>query len=67
MTFDEVIDILENEKKCVIRARECDRKCSRCDLLRTEEEITEALECGILSIRLAQQTMKGMGMGVISR
>lgn len=65
MTFDEVVDILEDVKKCV--ARECDRKCSRCDLFRTEEEITEALECGILSIRLAQQTAKGMGMGVISR
>lgn len=51
ITADEAIRILENEKECVIRARECDRHCNRCDLLKTEEEITEALDMGIDAIK----------------
>jgi len=63
-TLDEIIEILENEKECVIRARECDRDCAKCDLVRPEEDILEAYECAILSIQLAKMTTKGLGLGV---
>ena len=41
-----IIDIIENEKKCVLRAgkEECDRDCLHCDLLRDSNDIIQSYD-----------------------
>ena len=51
----EAIAIIENEIKCVERASApigaCDRHCEKCDLLKTDTEIIEALNIAIEAIK----------------
>lgn len=58
-TFEEVIETLESQKECL--DRDCDLRCARCDLFRTKEEVENALECGITSIKLAKKLTKWRG------
>ena len=55
MTFDEAIAIIQNEINCVERASAptgaCDRYCEKCDLLKTDTEIIEALNMAIEAIK----------------
>lgn len=44
MCLDTVIEVVENEKECIMRADSCGRDCARCDLVRPTEEILEAYE-----------------------
>ena len=48
MTNERVIEVLKNEKKCVLRnIRGCDRDCGKCDLVLPEEEILTAYDAAI--------------------
>ena len=46
LELSEIIDIIENEKKCVLRAdkEECDRDCLHCDLLRDSNDIIQSYD-----------------------
>lgn len=48
MTNERVIEVLKNEKKCVLRnIRGCDRDCGKCDLVLPDEEILTAYDTAI--------------------
>lgn len=48
MTNERVIEVLKNEKKCVLRnIRGCDRDCGKCDLVLPDEEILTAYDIAI--------------------
>lgn len=51
MKRDEAISILLNEIECVKRGSYCDRDCGKCDLVKEDFEIIEALEMGIHFIK----------------
>lgn len=56
MTNEEVIAIIENEKKCVNRANKndyCNRDCYNCELVKTDTEILTALD---MAIKALEQT-----------
>lgn len=44
MNLKKVIEILENEKACVVRnvRNECDRNCAKCDLVLPDADIINA-------------------------
>lgn len=46
LELPEIIDIIENEKKCVLRAdaKECNRDCLHCDLLRNSNDIIQSYD-----------------------
>lgn len=44
-----VISIIENEKECV--QSDCDRDCSRCELVKEEAEIVGAFDLSIRSLQ----------------
>lgn len=47
MTYREVIEIIENELKCVKQADNCNRECKYCQLLRDTDDIIEAYEVAL--------------------
>ena len=44
MTDNEIIKIIENERKCVCRANTCNRHCYTCDLVMNDEDIIRAYD-----------------------
>jgi len=42
MTPNEAIDYMENEIRCVQRARYCDRDCAKCKLVKEDKPLIEA-------------------------
>lgn len=44
MSLDMIIETIENEKRCIMRADACDRDCANCDLVMPAEEILEAYD-----------------------
>ena len=48
-----VVNILENEKACVLRADHdnCNRDCAKCDLLMDTQEILEAYRIAIACVK----------------
>lgn len=50
------ISIIENEKECV--QRDCDRDCSRCELVKEESEIVCAFDLAIRSLQAWEEVIK---------
>lgn len=45
MTNERAIEVIQNEKKCVLRnIRGCDRRCEYCDLVLPDEEVLTAYD-----------------------
>ena len=42
MTPQETIDYMENEIRCIQRARYCDRDCAKCPLVKEDKPLIEA-------------------------
>lgn len=38
MTIDEAIELMKNEKACILKAGTCDRDCAKCEILRKTED-----------------------------
>lgn len=51
MTAARAIEILENEKACVLKANTCGRNCARCDLVLPDVEILEAYNMAIEGLK----------------
>ena len=47
MTEARAVEILENEKACVLKANTCGRNCAECDLVLPDTEILEAYNMAI--------------------
>ncbi len=50
MTVDEVIELMENEKACILKANTCDRDCAKCKLLRETEDLLSAYDMAIQAL-----------------
>lgn len=50
MTIDEAVALMKNEKACVIKAEECSRECSTCELVRKSEDILTAYDMAISAL-----------------
>lgn len=51
MTNEEVIDVIKTESECVRKAENCDRNCGKCSLVMPTENILEAYDVAIRSIK----------------
>ena len=62
MKTERIIELLKTEQECV--SRDCDRDCARCDLVQTEEELTEMYTLAIEMVqRRIPQRPEPMVMG----
>lgn len=50
MTIDEAIELMRNEKACVLIAGICDRDCSKCELVRKTEDLLSAYDMAIKAL-----------------
>lgn len=50
------ISIIENEKECV--QSDCDRDCSKCELVKEESEIVDAFDIAIRSIQAWEEVLQ---------
>lgn len=56
MTENEVIEVLKNEKECVLRnIKGCDRDCEKCDLVMDDSVIVNAYDRVIMELQENQQ------------
>ena len=60
MNEDKVVEILQNEMACVIRAEtgRCNMDCARCDLVKPAEEIIEAYSQAINTVYAMKEIRK---------
>ena len=58
MTPDRIIDLLEIEHECMLRAShgDCDRKCEDCELCQSDEELHE-MYTNVISILKKQREL----------
>ena len=47
MSENEAIEYMQNEIKCIRKARYCDRNCGKCELVREEKPLIEAYHMAI--------------------
>ena len=50
------VSIIENEKECV--QSDCDRDCSRCELVKEESEIVSAFDLAIRSLHAWEEVLQ---------
>lgn len=56
MTENEVIEVLKNEKECVLRnIKGCNRDCGKCDLVMNDSVIVNAYDKAIMALAKIQQ------------
>lgn len=60
MTNNEVIKIIENERKCVCRANICNRHCYTCDLVMKDTDIIEAYDKVLNLLKYNSKYRKGL-------
>ena len=51
--IDEAIELMKNEKACIMKADTCDRNCSKCELVRKTEDLLLAYD---MAIKALEQT-----------
>lgn len=47
---DKTIELMENEKACIIKADTCDRNCAKCELLRNTKDLLSAYDMVIKAL-----------------
>ena len=52
MMIDEAIELLKNEKACILRADTCDKDCAKCELLRKTEDLLSAYDMAIRALKM---------------
>ena len=50
MTIDEAIELMKNEKACVLKADTCDRDCAKCKLVKKTEDVLSAYDMVIKAL-----------------
>lgn len=56
MELKQVVEILENEKACVVKADNCGRKCKKCSLIRPSKDIITAYDKAISWLNMFRAT-----------
>ena len=60
MQIDKILQIMQNEKQCIIRnsKQQCNRECNKCDLVLEDKEIIEAYTYVIHIIKSVEKLRK---------
>lgn len=60
MQIDKILQVMQNEKECVIRnsKQQCNRECNKCDLVLEDKEIIEAYTYAIHIIESIEKLRK---------
>ena len=53
MTIDEAIELMKNEKACILKAYTCDKDCAKCKLAKKTEDLLSAYD---MVIKALEQT-----------
>ena len=51
MMTDEAIELMKNEKACIMKADTCDRNCTKCELLRKTKDLLSAYDMAIQALK----------------
>ena len=51
MTVEKTIELMKNEKRCIIKADTCDRDCTKCELLKKTEDLLSAYDMVIKTLK----------------
>ena len=62
--IDEAIELMKNEKACILKADTCDRDCSKCKLVRKTEDLLSAYDLTIKSLEMQEKLAKYSGMDI---
>ena len=54
MTTERMIELLEIERQCVLRAANCNRNCAVCNLVQEDKELLEMYE-GVINLLKEQK------------
>ena len=55
MTNERIIQLLNTERNCVIRAQSCDRNCAKCELVQDTDDLLEMYDA-VIAIMKQRQT-----------
>ena len=64
MTIDEAIELLKNEKACILKADTCDRDCAKCELVRKTEDLLSAYDMTIRALEMQEKLSEFSGMDI---
>ena len=48
---DKAIELMKNEKTCIIKADTCDRNCTKCELLRDTKDLLSTYDMAIQALK----------------
>ena len=51
MTVEKAIELMENEKACIIKADTCDKNCAKCELLGDTKDLLSAHDMAIQTLK----------------
>ena len=61
---DKAIELMENEKTCIIKAGTCDRNCAKCELVKKTEDLLSAYDMAIKSLEMQKKLAEFSGMDI---
>ena len=64
MTVEEAIELMKNEKECIIKADTCDRDCTKCELLRKTEDLLSVYDMAIHALEMQKKLAEYSGMDI---
>ena len=62
--IDEAIELMKNEKACILKADTCDRNCQKCKLVRKTEDLLSAYDLAIKSLEMQRELEVFSGMDI---
>lgn len=64
MTVEKAIELMENEKECVIKADTCDKDCTKCELLRNTKDLLSTYDMAIHALEMQKKLAEYSGMDI---
>ena len=64
MTVEKAIELMKNEKECIIKADTCDRDCTKCELLRKTEDLLSVYDMAIHALEMQKKLAEYSGMDI---
>ena len=64
MKIYEAIELMKNEKACILKADTCDRDCAECELVKKTEDLLSAYDMAIKSLEMQRELAEFSGMDI---
>ena len=55
--IDKIIEILKNERECIVTAENCDRNCSKCDLVMAPDVLMNNYDKAISCLKVLNELL----------